>query len=165
MSEKKKYTRAVTCPHCKKKIDRNIEPFVEHNNRYYHEECHNEVDAGSRDRRELLDYINELYKGKANFQLVSKQIKELIDEYGYTVKGIEMTLRYFYDIKGNSIKKSKGIGIVPFTYEEAREYFTKVSRISQSVQDKDLSKITKVQAKKTKDIKSTRKKIDIGGIE
>ena len=48
-------------------------------------------------------------------------------QYGYTYSGIQKTLYWFYELNGNSIEKANGhLGIVPYIYEEASNYFYKI---------------------------------------
>ena len=55
---------------------------------------------------------------------VRKQINAFINEYKYTYSGIRKALVYFYEIKGNDISKANGgIGIVPYCYKEAFNYY------------------------------------------
>jgi hypothetical protein len=55
---------------------------------------------------------------------IRKQINEFLNKYNYTYSGIHRSLEYFYDIKGNSIEKANGgIGIVPFIYQDAYNYY------------------------------------------
>ena len=47
-----------------------------------------------------------------------------INEYEYTHSGILKALIYFFEIKGNSIDKANGgIGIVPYIYKDAYNYY------------------------------------------
>ncbi len=75
------------------------------------------------DEKALNDYISKLYGKKANWVLIKKQIKEYLG-MGYSLKGIKTTLIYFYEVKGNDVEKSNGgIGIVPYIYQEAYDYY------------------------------------------
>jgi hypoxanthine phosphoribosyltransferase len=57
--------------------------------------------------------------GPRNNAYISKFVGE-----GMTYKGMTNALKYFYDVKKNSIEKSNnGIGIIPWVYEEAQKYF------------------------------------------
>ena len=43
---------------------------------------------------------------------------------GMPYRGQLLTLKYFFEVKKNSIEKAKGsIGIIPFIYAEARVYY------------------------------------------
>ena len=51
------------------------------------------------------------------------------------------TLKYFFEIKGNSIEKANGgIGIIPYVYEEAYKYYQNLSLAQQRNEKKDLNK-------------------------
>ncbi|WP_440972138.1 hypothetical protein, partial [Megamonas funiformis] len=44
--------------------------------------------------------------------------------YNYTYSGMLKSLIWFYEIKGNSIEKANGgIGIIPFIYKDALQYY------------------------------------------
>ena len=48
-------------------------------------------------------------------------------EYHYTYSGIYKTLQYWYEIKNNDISKANGgIGIVPYVYDQAKQYFISI---------------------------------------
>lgn len=130
MSNKKKYTRTVKCPHCENQIDRNIEPFTQHSGRYYHEGCYNARHAKTSDRNNLIDYICYLYKINKPSGFMLRQIKTF-EESGYSLKGIQMTLQYFHEIKENPIINDPkvGIGIIEYVYDDAREYFRNISEV------------------------------------
>jgi hypothetical protein len=47
-----------------------------------------------------------------------------MSKYNYTYSGIHRSLEYFYEVKGNSLDKANGgIGIVPFVYQDAYNYY------------------------------------------
>ena len=76
------------------------------------------------DKEALTDYIQQLYGNKANWALIMKQLKEYEKDKDYTYSGMKRTLQYVYEIKKMSIDDSNGgIGIIPFQYQEAYEYF------------------------------------------
>jgi hypothetical protein len=55
---------------------------------------------------------------------IRKQINIYIEEYKFTYSGILKALIYFFEIKGNSIEKANGgIGIVPYVYKDAYNYY------------------------------------------
>ena len=68
---------------------------------------------------------------------VRKQINQYIDEYGYTYSGIRKALIYFYEIKHNDISKANGgIGIVPYCYQQAKDYYYSLWLAQQKNEDK-----------------------------
>ena len=68
---------------------------------------------------------------------IHKQIKQYREEYNYTYSGIRKALVYFFEIKGNSIEKANGgIGIVPYVYQQAYNYYLALWQAQQKNQDK-----------------------------
>ena len=69
-----------------------------------------------------------------------KQINQFVQEYNYTYSGILRTLIYFYEIKGGDKEAAHdGIGIVPFCYQDAYNYYYSLWLAKQRNEDKDLS--------------------------
>ena len=79
-------------------------------------------------RKELLDYIKEL-DPHANFIAIGSQLKRMIDE-GMTYSGIRYALWYSINVKQMPYK---GVGIIPYVYEEAKAYWQWQQRMKQQV--------------------------------
>ncbi|KFZ25962.1 MAG: hypothetical protein KQ78_01918 [Candidatus Izimaplasma bacterium HR2] len=78
------------------------------------------------DRDSLYLFMCELFGYEYVVPRVRKQINEIMEEYKYTYKGIELTLDYIYRIeKMDKQKANGGIGIVPYFYERAKEFYKK----------------------------------------
>lgn len=80
------------------------------------------------DLKQLKDYINKLYGDKANWSLITRQIKEFRTKYNYSYSGMLKSLVWFHEVQGNSIENSLekshgGLGIVPFCYNDAFNYY------------------------------------------
>lgn len=74
---------------------------------------------------------------------VRKQIKQYREEYNYTYSGIHKALVYFYEVKGNPTEKANGgIGIVPYVYQNAYNYYLAIWQAQQRNQDKVLHDYT-----------------------
>lgn len=78
----------------------------------------NEPSPDTDERKALLDYIKAL-DPNANFILIGSQIKRMTDG-SMTYSGIRYALWYSINIKQ---MKYKGVGIVPYVYEEAKAYW------------------------------------------
>lgn len=120
----------VTCYYCNERFDRDKEPFVQVSaRRYCHKECAPKekqvvVNKQEQDYNNLIEYIKKLYKVPAVLPSVVKQIKEFKQQYGFTYTGMRKTLYWYYELKNNSITKSNGqIGIIPYVYNQANDYF------------------------------------------
>lgn len=119
----------VKCVYCQQRFDRDKEECVSVGGRRYgHVECHNKDMAQKTqdeiDQYNLEDYIRKLFKTNTINVKIKRQIEDFREKYNYSFSGILKTLIYWYDIKKNSLEKANGgIGIVPYVYDQAREYY------------------------------------------
>ena len=126
----KKKLAPVKCPYCSKYFHRETEEYVQINKtRYAHKACydrHNaEMSQEERDKLVLTNYIKQLFNIDSLSAKITKQIQDYHDNKAYTYSGIYKSLVWFYQIKGHPIEKANGgIGIVPYVYEDARNYYT-----------------------------------------
>ena len=118
------------CKICGKQFDRNAEQAVIAGpRRYAHQKClptgelvpmENPIDP---ELNKLNNYIINLLGKDYNAARVKKQIKDF-KEQGMSYSGMLKSLIYFYEVKGNSKEKANGgIGIVPFVYKDAYNYY------------------------------------------
>jgi len=96
--------------------------------RYAHLHCHEREEEKrakeEKDKEALEQYIMKMFNEEFVNPRVRKQINEFKDKYNYTYSGILKALVYFFEVKGNSIEKAKGgIGIVPYVYNDAYNYY------------------------------------------
>jgi len=57
---------------------------------------------------------------------MQKLIENYIKKYNFTYSGIQGTLRYWYIIKQNSIDRENILAIIPYVYDEARQFYKQV---------------------------------------
>lgn len=56
--------------------------------------------------------------------MINKQVTSFIHEYGYTWSGMTKSLQWFYNINhGSKDKGNDGVGIIPYIYDKAKEYY------------------------------------------
>lgn len=98
---------------------------------YYHTQCYNDwkfnLDNATDDDWQLLiyDFFARDLKVSYNYHMCEAQRKKFLEQNKFTNKGIYFTLKYFYEIKHNKWEKGNGgIGIVPYAYKDATEYWT-----------------------------------------
>lgn len=124
-----KRTRCPKCGKCGEDIDKSVD--IKYKRKWYHQTCLNELqqeqnaklDKEIIEKEDLYKYICELYGLTTITQKISKQIKDYHEQYGYKYSGMKLSLKYFYETKGNTVPEDAGIGIIPYVYEEAkREY-------------------------------------------
>lgn len=161
----------VKCPICGKTFDTNVEQAVKYGaRRYAHQACYPNgelVPLGPEadpDMVSLKNYINQIYGDSANWALINRQIKKFTQENKYSLSGILKSLVFFYDIKKNPIEKSQGgIGIVPYCYQDAYNYYYALYMAQVGNQDKVVqNNIKEITIKPPKKKKKKLKLFNLG---
>lgn len=110
----------VTCGGCNQKFDRSACAAEYISGRWYHPGCA----ISKKEKQAMTKYICELFNLKALGPVNNRMITKYVKERGYTYSGIANALKYFYEIKKNQVHKAEErVGIVPYVYSEAEEYF------------------------------------------
>ena len=138
----------VVCSVCGARFDRDKVQAVKYSaRRYAHQTCFPQgeiVPLPQKDENlvKLEDYVQKLLGDDYNKARVNKQIKDYVAE-GYSLSGILKSLIYFYEVKGNSKDKANGgIGIVPYVYKDAYNYYYSLYLANLQNQEKDVKEIT-----------------------
>ena len=155
--------RQVKCAFCEQFMDK--DNSVRYNEKNYHPNCLQK----QKDKEELFKYICTLFGLKKPGPTVYSQLKNFMQKNNsYTYKGVLNSLKYFYEVKRNSTKNSnQGIGIVPYVYDEAYEYYEKINHKQSKIETKlneQLNKDYKVVTVKEQKQKQ-KKLLDLSLIE
>lgn len=122
------------CEFCRHSIPIDEARPLEGFDRWAHIDCLNEENNRETTSKEkLMKYIQQIYDldaGSTSFQAKLKQANEMVEKKGMTYSGIHGTLKYFVEVKKQSIKNSDYLGIVPFIYDEAKEYYKRMKEIN-----------------------------------
>lgn len=145
----------VKCTVCGKSFDRDkIQAVKSGARRYAHYTCLPEGElvplpnaVVDQDLVDLENYIKNLLGDDYNPARVKKQIKDYKNEYNYSYSGMLKALVWFYEVKGNSIEKANGgIGILPFVYQDAYNYYYSLYLAQLVNEEKDVNQYkTKVR--------------------
>jgi len=161
----------VKCPICGKTFDRDSEQAVKYGaRRYAHQACYPEGElvplgpVADPDMIKLKEYITNLYGDSANWALISKQIKKFQEENKYSLSGILKSLIFFYEVKHNPVEKSQGgIGIVPYCYQDAYNYYYALYLAQNNNKDKTIqNNVKEIIIKPPKRKKSIKKLFNLG---
>lgn len=117
----------VKCKYCGKPLDRDTEEYVQIKTRYAHKYCadHPTETLVQDDRERILSFIQNKFGTEADYAKTQRLLTKYLSE-GMTASGVLKTLQYYYDVTGHSTADSMGsIGIVPYVYKEAKEYYQK----------------------------------------
>lgn len=125
------------CPFCKKKIDRTKDLYRRLPGGWFgHEECCVLEDQRKKTpEEELCLYIMKLYDIPFVTPYMKRQIEKYRVEYQYTYTGMLRSLRYWYDVKKIPFDKSKGVGIIPYIYQEAYDYYYAIWQANQQAKE------------------------------
>lgn len=137
----------VKCKYCEESFDREVEEWVKVSNRYAHSRCAEKDQKEKYEYRQLTDFIKYLYSPlEPDWNLIGQQLKRYRAE-GMTYPGMKATLEYFFEIKKNSIRESRGVGIIPYVYKKAKEYYY--------IQRTNNSQVEKIKAQETLDLEQS----------
>ena len=128
----------VKCLFCGQQFNREKEPCIKLGRRYAHTKCAEQQDPSliqeEKDKERFYEVVKKIYGNKYNYMLINTQATQMIQEYGYTWSGMTACLHWFYNINhGNLEDGNGGIGIIPFIYNEVKEYYQNIY----SVQEKN----------------------------
>lgn len=151
--------KTYVCRYCKERSD--AEGMVKHGNRtYYHPDCLEEKlekEAEERERKqkeredweELFEYICELHGIDTLTGQMFEQLKRYRDQYGYTHKGIYLSLKYFYEVLGRTVREGDGLGIIPYMYDKAKKHYIETRNVEEALNniEDDLVTHTTVKTK------------------
>lgn len=135
----------VKCKFCGQQFDRDKNPFVKLVNRYAHPQCHenylNAMTQEDKDKEEFYQYVKQLFGKNFNYVMTKKLADKYIAEGQYTYHNMTKALQWFYEIQQNPIDKANGtIGIIPYCYNRAAEYYYNLYLAKMINNEKDLSK-------------------------
>jgi hypothetical protein len=134
----------VICSVCGQRFDRDKIPCKNTSaRRYAHLDCavaqENTKTQEEVDKEELEKYIMQLLKEDYINPRVRKQLNQFLNEYGYTYSGMRKALVYHYEIKHGDVSKAAGgIGIIPYVYRQAYEYYYSLWLAQQRNEGKDI---------------------------
>ena len=130
--------RQVKCPMCNTLNDKENTTQLSDKG-YYCIECakKREIEKAKHkdDWEELFEYICDVYDIDTLTGMMFKQIKDFRDTYGYTNKGIYLTLKYYFDVLENEVKEDTGLGIVIYYYERAKQHYVEIREVKNHIKD------------------------------
>ena len=138
----------IKCSYCGKQISTAKYKTVK--GKKYHYECYAEMTSKAQEvevekkinfsgeaYQKLVNYIVELYSVKSIPQKVLKstaqqEVERIVGTYGYSYEGIYNSLVYYHHILVNDIYERVSIGIVPYIYDEAQEFFKDMKDVNEA---------------------------------
>lgn len=154
----------VKCLYCGEMFDINSEPYIKpRSNRYAHVACEKTSEGNNqqktqeeKDFEQLSSYIVQLFGNPA--PRVWKQVQEYKKVYGYTYSGMYKTLVWWFEINHGDLEKAHGgVGIIPYVYNEASQYYYALYIAQNANANIDINNITTTTREFTIEIPRTKK--------
>lgn len=129
--------RLPKCKWCNEEIE-DKSNAIKKSNGWWHNSCFEEKEKqkneNKSDRQLLLDYINELYEGQIP-KYVYIQIEEFKKNYNMTYMGMLLTLEYAFCEKDITFDNEKGVGIIPYLYDECSKEWQRQQEINKAIEE------------------------------
>lgn len=145
--------RQVKCPICGKM--NNKEDAVESNKRYYCHKCLEDKQIEAEKYKALIADICNIFEIEAPTVLMTAQIKQMKEKYGYTYNGMRLALNYFFVLEKHSTEEANGIGIIPYIYQEMSDFYDAKKRIAKNANEMDIDNLLNNKRTITKKVKSS----------
>lgn len=130
----------VKCLNCGEQFDANIIPYIKIGTRYAHKSCSDsKITKTEKEKDAFFQTIKSIYGPKYNYMLINTQAEGYIQQYGYTWSGMRACLHWFYNINHGSLEEGNGgVGIIPFIYDQVRDYYTKLYKTQEKNKNEKL---------------------------
>ena len=134
-----KFTNCFWCAKAIFPSDENVIELPNMFGRYAHKSCAATHPAD--DREKFRVFLIQLYKLKDDitWPRLEIQAERIAKEYNFTYSGMMKSLEYFFKVKQNPIDPEKGVGIIPYVYKQAYNYYLSLWMAQEQNKQKDLS--------------------------
>lgn len=146
--------RLVICQKCREKFSRSKHEYEKTSKGFFHKKCYLDQEKEKETRQSIVEYLEKLFPDKVNYPLVYKQIKEFTEKYPYTESGLLGTLHFVVEIKRIGLTPNGGIGLLPYYYNDAKEYYLKLSKMKNIDKVENKEKLVLVRPKKSRKLNS-----------
>lgn len=130
----------VKCLNCGEQFDTNTTPFIKIGRRYAHEKCANSTEIQTEVEKDAFyQLVKKIYGANYNYMMINTQAENFIKQYGYTWSGMRACLHWFYDLNNGSLEEGHGgVGIIPFIYDQVRDYYTQIYKTQEKNKEKNV---------------------------
>ena len=129
----------VTCAYCGcKTVYKVSQDYIHYKGKNFHRECGEK----QKEKDNFYSYVCEVFKLKAPGPRIYNQGNSFVEKYGYTYLGMQKTLYFIYAVKKHANDRpieSKSIGLIPYYYDEAQEYFKRIDKKKEMIRKEIMS--------------------------
>ena len=157
-------TRLRTCPKCKEKVDPLSPNAVDIDNATLHRDCYERSQREKENHKKLMDYISLKYNIEFPTGYMLKQISDFKNKRGYSYKAMLATLNFIFEVEKIPIKEGVGLGLIPFYYEKAKNYYSKLRTAGNSATNITVNNKTVKIIAYAENKRKSRKSIDLSSL-
>ena len=114
------------------------------------------------DKKQYYQYLRELINDELSAKVYALS-DQYISRYNFTFKEMYQTLVYLHEIVEKELIGDI-VGVIPYYYDQAKDYFASIDRIEEANKDIDVSKMYKEKIVKIQPKKRIAKQLDIESI-
>lgn len=150
------------CKLCNEWVDKTLD-HEKTSQGYFHRECFNIKSMESQHYKELIAYICDTLNMQRPSDIITAQIKRFKEKNGMKYKGMEMTIRYLFEIEGFSFAEhtTSGIQMIEWYYDKARHYYVNAQEAVNSFDGVTIDNKPKVIVVKRQPRNSSKKFINM----
>lgn len=160
VEQEKREKKARPCAMCSQIVYIGDEGVQKDYKGYYHAECMDKKKRIAKNREELCLYIAKLYKIDYPTGFMLKQIDDFHKKRGYSYKSMLGTLMFIYEVENRQVKDGTGLGLIPFFYDKAKNYYSYLDKAKKSV-GKNEKLVIQNNAERIKAVKTIKRKVGI----
>jgi len=113
-------------------------------NQNYCSECYRNKIKNNEDRKRLYYLVNKIFDISFPTGLMLKQIKDYQEKRNYNLENLYLALKYVIEIKKINLDIKFGLAILPYYYEEAKNYYDNLKNKKNNINCKNI-KLVKVK--------------------
>ena len=112
-----------------------------------------------KEKKSFYEYLREILDNEISTKTYAV-VSKMMNQYDYfTFPTMELTLRYIKEIKSKDVKGDM-VGLIPFYYDEAQEYYKEVKKVEDINKDKNIGSMYKETVIKIKPKQRVVKQLD-----
>ena len=125
--------RKSKCKGCETLLEK--EDKYTYSGKTYCKDCYDKLQVEKDNYNQLLNTIMEYLEIQVIDGLMYKQIKDYKEQYKYNYTGMTYTLWYCKEILNKKFERKYGIALIKYEYNNAKDYFSKQQKITNSVME------------------------------